>query len=218
MRSPAIHTLSLHDALPIFDAVMSKEVIQAIQSGSLGRIGLSVVYFSSADYGVMSVPVNWMVVQDQASATNFAKALVAARRPSADRKSTRLNSSHLGISYAVACDSHSFPTRRSSDLRCRHEQRSDSGDPVGLARTHRPLGRLFLECRLRRDERAGELDGRPGSGERDEFRQGACRGATAVGRSEEHTSELQSLRHLVCGRLRFTLFPYTTLFRSSMPS
>src|ERR1039458_7022801 len=34
-------------------------------------------------------------------------------------------------------------------------------------------------------------------------------------RSEEHTSELQSLRHLVC-RLppTTTLFPYTTLFRS----
>src|SRR5689334_13036873 len=59
----------------IVDAVMSKEVIQAIQSGSLGRIGISVVYFSSADYGVMSVPVNWMVVQDQASAINFSKAL-----------------------------------------------------------------------------------------------------------------------------------------------
>src|SRR5437899_1537932 len=42
-----------------------------------------------------------------------------------DRKSTRLNSSHLGISYAVFClkrspvprHIHSFPTRRSSDLR-----------------------------------------------------------------------------------------------------
>src|ERR1039458_8958612 len=41
-----------------------------------------------------------------------------------DRKSTRLNSSHLGISYALlflqSCgahrDLHSFPTRRSSDL------------------------------------------------------------------------------------------------------
>jgi hypothetical protein len=67
----------------IVDAFMSREVIQAIQSGSLGRIGVSVVYFSSADYGVMSVPVNWMIVQDQASAINFSKALVAARRPSA---------------------------------------------------------------------------------------------------------------------------------------
>src|ERR1035438_9899989 len=49
-----------------------------------------------------------------------------------DRKSTRLNSSHLGISYAVFClektnnppnrdhrDLHSFPTRRSSDLSTR---------------------------------------------------------------------------------------------------
>src|ERR1035441_4042914 len=45
-------------------------------------------------------------------------------------------------------------------------------------------------------------------------------------RSEEHTSELQSLRHLVC-RLLFerirppptsTLFPYTTLFRSILYS
>src|SRR5262245_5221562 len=37
------------------------------------------------------------------------------------------------------------------------------------------------------------------------------------GRSEEHTSELQSLRHLVCRLLtppRSSLFPYTTLFRS----
>src|SRR5262245_12257015 len=36
-------------------------------------------------------------------------------------------------------------------------------------------------------------------------------------RSEEHTSELQSLRHLVCRLLCptcSTLFPYTTLFRS----
>src|SRR5436853_553752 len=38
-------------------------------------------------------------------------------------------------------------------------------------------------------------------------------------RSEEHTSELQSLRHLVCRLLllppRSPLFPYTTLFRST---
>src|SRR5437762_55446 len=42
-------------------------------------------------------------------------------RMSADRKSTRLNSSHRCISYAVFCSLHprrvhSFPTRRSSDL------------------------------------------------------------------------------------------------------
>ena len=41
----------------IADALMNKEVIAAIQSGSLGRIGISAVYFSSRQYGVMSVPV-----------------------------------------------------------------------------------------------------------------------------------------------------------------
>src|SRR5699024_520837 len=35
---------------------------------------------------------------------------------SSDRKSTRLNSSHVSISYAVLRALHSFPTRRSSDL------------------------------------------------------------------------------------------------------
>src|ERR1035441_2595423 len=52
-------------------------------------------------------------------------------------------------------------------------------------------------------------------------RQNRCRG-NLRNRSEEHTSELQSLRHLVCRLLlviirrppRSTLFPYTTLFRS----
>src|ERR1039458_3095394 len=42
-----------------------------------------------------------------------------------DRKSTRLNSSHLGISYAGFSDHlclHSFPTRRSSDLDARRRQ------------------------------------------------------------------------------------------------
>src|ERR1035438_9297467 len=34
-------------------------------------------------------------------------------------------------------------------------------------------------------------------------------------RLEEHTSELQSLRHLVCRLPTSTLFPYTTLFRSA---
>src|ERR1039458_4597244 len=45
------------------------------------------------------------------------------------------------------------------------------------------------------------------------------RGELRADRSEEHTSELQSPRHLVCLLLlrrppRSTLFPYTTLFRS----
>src|SRR5262245_3227339 len=50
-------------------------------------------------------------------------------RTPTDRKSTRLNSSHLGISYAVFCYAaprapSSFPTRRSSDL-ARHQRLAD---------------------------------------------------------------------------------------------
>ena len=40
----------------IAEAFLSREVVQAIQSGSRGQIAVSVVYFSSRDYGVMSVP------------------------------------------------------------------------------------------------------------------------------------------------------------------
>src|SRR3979490_2120439 len=51
-------------------------------------------------------------------------------------------------------------------------------------------------------------------------------GLRLVVRSEEHTSELQSLAYLVCPLFflmirrppRSTLFPYTTLFRSLRPS
>ena len=67
----------------LVDAFLNKDVIQAIRSGSLGRIGVSVVYFSSKDYGYMSIPVNWMVVEDERSAQAFIEALVSARRPSA---------------------------------------------------------------------------------------------------------------------------------------
>src|SRR5688572_23722772 len=37
-------------------------------------------------------------------------------------------------------------------------------------------------------------------------------------RSEEHTSELQSQSNLVCRPPQSTLFPYTTLFRSTLES
>jgi len=67
----------------LVDAFLNKEVLDAIRSGSLGRIGVSVVYFSSKDYGFMSIPVNWMVIEDEKSAQAFVKQLVSARRPSA---------------------------------------------------------------------------------------------------------------------------------------
>src|SRR5690349_12630384 len=52
-----------------------------------------------------------------------------------DRKSTRLNSSHVEISYAVFCHHphlHSFPTRRSSDLLKRQDEAEVREESVPL--------------------------------------------------------------------------------------
>lgn len=64
----------------IAEAFQSREVVQAIQSGARGQIGVSVVYFSSRQYGVMSVPVNWTIVRDQASADRFVAQFLQAQR------------------------------------------------------------------------------------------------------------------------------------------
>src|SRR5699024_1059568 len=121
--------------------------------------------------------------------------------PQADRKSTRLNSSHVSISYAVSArELLSIPTRRSADLRRRdrdkaghrrrhHLQGSGRGQPLqdrGQVRHHR---------------------GRPGGDQRHQKQEPEPRGPGAYapgyapGRSEEHTSELQSRFDIVC-RLR----------------
>jgi hypothetical protein len=64
----------------IAEAFLSREVVQAIQSGSRGQIAVSVVYFSSRDYGVMSVPVNWTIVRDQETAQRFVSRFLGAQR------------------------------------------------------------------------------------------------------------------------------------------
>src|SRR5690625_1897169 len=131
---------------------------------------------------------------------------------SGDRKSTRLNSSHVAISYAV-CSLASFPTRRSSDLGGR------AGVTAGFAHTS-------MEMSQRRSDLTGDgyqlgvygqLDmGRlrmTGVLAHGRTRYDGQRKVEFLRRSEEHTSELQSRGHLVC-RLLPCLFPYTTLFRS----
>src|SRR5256885_11776939 len=72
-----IYTLSLHDALPI----------SAMQSATSVRVG-----------SVARVRVTASLIPE-----SFADENGAARASRRDRKSTRLNSSHLVISYAVFC-------------------------------------------------------------------------------------------------------------------
>src|SRR5947199_10733168 len=71
-------------------------------------------------------------------------------------------------------DLHSFPTRRSSDLRLRVHFGKDARPPENRP-SHEP------------QQDGGGSPGRA-----------AAHHATVLLRSEEHTSELQSLRHLVC--------------------
>src|SRR5205814_8215396 len=71
------HTLSLHDALPISQAGDGAAVEAAFKTA--------------------------VKKLDQAASKKLIHRNKAARLKSRDRKSTRLNSSHLGISYAVFC-------------------------------------------------------------------------------------------------------------------
>src|SRR5438874_2429667 len=83
-----------------------------------------------AAFGIAAAFLTIIVLRaDQHSQFPLDHAIVLVRvvhDPFADRKSTRLNSSHVEISYAVFCflhplHSHSFPTRRSSDLATANE-------------------------------------------------------------------------------------------------
>src|ERR1035438_3504819 len=134
-----------------------------------------------------------------------------------DRKSTRLNSSHLGISYAVFClkkkkthractGSATFPSRpHTAPLRLRLFRAGHGrGDcrSAGWRLTAPTLSLCFFFLMIRRPPRStlfpyttlfrsihvSETQPCPDSG----------LNRLIVSRSEEHTSELQSLRHLVC--------------------
>src|SRR5690242_20847967 len=72
-----IYTLSLHDALPIWSNHASQNA---------DRGGLSFLFIGRSTYG-----------QDVTGCTDGKKG------DKGDRKSTRLNSSHMSISYAVFC-------------------------------------------------------------------------------------------------------------------
>src|SRR3712207_8632120 len=75
-----IYTLSLHDALPIFD-----RLAQALGGG-----------------GTVDARLGGAELEHQPAAAR-PRARLLERAAQVDRKSTRLNSSHANISYAVFC-------------------------------------------------------------------------------------------------------------------
>src|SRR5688500_19528975 len=89
--TPAIYTLSLHDALPIFHPIVDL-------CPPLTRVG-------DRNGVVVDVQVSEFAHVLTDSARVLPRELVALclRQHDLDRKSTRLNSSHLVISYAVFC-------------------------------------------------------------------------------------------------------------------
>src|SRR5204862_5952288 len=94
-------------------------------------------------------------------------------------------------SYLACCtrDLHSFPTRRSSDLRPGREDHRRHQATAGLFRPQFFGGRRSLSDADRAEQHGRKL-GRQ--------RSALSRGQGARNRSEEHTSELQSRRELVC--------------------
>src|SRR5690606_39479150 len=97
---PAICTLSLHDALPILKGTYDDPtavLAPARTFDSITEANRGGVYLSFGKYTINVV--------DQLTLANgpepAANAPVPA--PDRDRKSTRLNSSHVKISYAVFC-------------------------------------------------------------------------------------------------------------------
>src|SRR5256885_12096190 len=82
-----IYTLSLHDALPIFERLRLQEFeIDSVRAEVLLRVQL--------------LPSDRIDVDVRADVLAKREDFVLAGQ---DRKSTRLNSSHLVISYAVFC-------------------------------------------------------------------------------------------------------------------
>src|SRR5690348_3935577 len=137
MPSTELYTLSLHDALPIFALAFGLTVLtMAYAIGHISGCHLN----PAVSVGLWAggrFPANklfpYIVAQVLGAIVAGGVLYVIAR----DRKSTRLNSSHPSISYAVHRALYSFPTRRSSDLCAR--VRSDGVDH-GLC--HRPYLRL----------------------------------------------------------------------------
>src|SRR3712207_7585383 len=83
-----IYTLSLHDALPIWRVSTPKRRSSPMQASPTGFAGIAVTNDTGTPY-----------VASETATFASAPPKVASR----DRKSTRLNSSHANISYAVFC-------------------------------------------------------------------------------------------------------------------
>src|SRR5207249_8027143 len=99
--TPHIYTLSLHDALPISRGFLLNPKA-AIPSGLRPQEGENHAppFQRMRSSAAMSSFRRASIANDARATTSYRAEIPAADR---DRKSTRLNSSHVSISYAVFC-------------------------------------------------------------------------------------------------------------------
>src|SRR5690606_42159333 len=97
----AIYTLSLHDALPIFTRD-GKLVTRPGSSRILTGITMTVAKEVAKSLQLSLEERAFTVAEAQAASEAFLTSATQTVMP-VDRKSTRLNSSHVKISYAVFC-------------------------------------------------------------------------------------------------------------------
>src|SRR5688572_4995577 len=115
MPSSVISTLSLHDALPIWCPPPMELGTGAADASCPYECPRCAREHDGRDQ--RHAPSSVREAPGDQCPCDEGEAEVGDRRDiEQDRKSTRLNSSHSQISYAVFRDLHSFPTRRSSDL------------------------------------------------------------------------------------------------------
>src|SRR5207253_10331431 len=98
--SPPPSPLSLHDALPISLPGPDQWLLDmATTTVAMGKI------FKASISGEPTIPAGWAIAPDGVPTTDTAAAMEGWPMPlggyKGDRKSTRLNSSHVAISYAV---------------------------------------------------------------------------------------------------------------------
>src|SRR5437899_8161722 len=93
-----IYTLSLHDALPI--SLRSLGALLELRLDA--QLGLGAAQCAPGDAFFLGLALD-LVLGKRAAAEQLLEEAPRLRDRLSDRKSTRLNSSHLGISYAVFC-------------------------------------------------------------------------------------------------------------------
>src|SRR5205085_11409156 len=98
--TPELYTLSLHDALPIYHGKTT--LVKALTGIDCDRLPEEKARGITIDIGfaILDLPPYRLGIVDVPGHERFVKNMLAG---ATDRKSTRLNSSHSQISYAVFC-------------------------------------------------------------------------------------------------------------------